>query len=259
MAEYSIPDGSESLVIQSLFADPAFTRFYVENRPRITIPIYWRVDPSLRPDSYECVHMQEPGVPEYAKIYVPYSPAQVEEARPIAHELTHLLLILEGYPGIRGRLPHPILIRTLGSLLSDAVVDRRLADRYGFNLKADPETLTQSVVSKIERMPLPPRSSLLYASWVLTSADVILDYETVTQSTTPHPLYEWLAQRHPRFIKDVNWIMGQIHSIGYYTPAQQERLLKSIIQRLNLAHFGIYIWDEKQREKARVACNPALK
>lgn len=259
IAKYTEPDRIEGKFIHNLFADPAFARFYAENRRHITMPVYWRVDPSLRPDSYECIHFQEPNTPEYAKIYVPYNPAQVEEARPIAHELTHLLLILEGYPGIRGRLPHPILIRTLGSLLTDAVIDRRLADTYGFKLKADPEALTRSVVSKIDQMSLPPRSSLLYASWVLTSVDVIVDYQTVSQSRTPHPFYGWLVQRHPRLIKDVNWIMGQIHSIGYETPAQHERILKRIIQRLNLAHFGIYIWDEKQREMARVAYNSSLK
>lgn len=253
MADSTVTEG-ENIALQPLFANPAFARFYAENRPNIPIRVYWLPDQTLQPKEYRCVHHQFADMPECAIIHLQHFPVLASEAQSIAHELTHILLDFEGYPQVTTKRTananEMLLPMALSSLFSDLVIDRWLMDEYRLIPPLERHTQISRITDQIKDVPL-PKHPILYAHWAVNCLDMVLEREVMTGDTSPHPLYLWLAERHPKLIQDINWALGMTRAIGYETPEQQERLLKGIIKRFGLERYGIHLWTEKQRTKIR--------
>jgi hypothetical protein len=249
LTHFYVPE-VEYVGICQLFTVPAFNTFYFFNRPTIRTRIFWFPNPEMPPDNYLCSSYLLPNFPEFSLISLQQYPVLPTEAFPIAHELSHVILHEEGYPAVgdTSRDPlHVTIAALISSLFSDLVIDRRLR-QYGFDLPYDPQQQLLDVIQAIGGKAL-PKNSRMYARWVLKSLDLVIYHQMVTESSTLPPIYHWIAEQHPSIRRDLDGLLDRVNRIGYDTPEQQERLLRSIIKQFDLQKCGIYVRTEKLRQK----------
>ena len=242
-----IPSRAESFVLQNLFADPAFARFYAENRQRISMPVYWWWQQPSR-SGYSCC---QPRSPNHGYIiYLPHIPAKRSDAFGVAHELGHILLGLEGYPHVTGNGFSAPTATLLSSMFTDLVINRRLMEAYGFEIPFDGEEHLRKSIRNTKGKPLPTHP-LLYAELLFEHLAHFMGYEVVKGDGARPPAYAWSARRFPSLIREFEELRVVLREVGWETPQQQEQLLQFLIERYHLALFGLRVITGKPVQKRR--------
>jgi hypothetical protein len=244
-----IPSEAERFVIQGLFANPAFTRFYAENRSRISARVYWWPQPTLQ-SGYLCQHPQAPHLPESYLIQLPCVPARLSDAFAVAHEFCHILLMLEGYPSVKGDERSINTATFLSSLFTDLVINRRLIEQYGFTMPVDAKEELQASIRNLRGRSLPTHP-LQYAHWLIEYAYYVMNYQVARGDNAKYPLYVWSKKRFPSLINELDELMAIFRKAGWETPQQQEKLLYFLIERYRLAPFGLRVVTRKPEKTGR--------
>ena len=123
---------SEERFLKTALEAPAFRRFYDALRPKIRWPVHWVVNPEVLPRRVHGCTDHHLGECAVILRRLPDEPLGIHV---LAHEMGHLMLDSEGFPGtdpLRPRSPEAYLSTHLTSCLQDPVIEGRLG-AFGFD------------------------------------------------------------------------------------------------------------------------------
>lgn len=160
-------------------------------------------------------------------------PCQPADALTVAHEYDHLRLEAEGYPSVASIHAVDTLASALGSLLQDPLICAQLAP-FGFDLCEAMDSDESAYIEAIMQLPDTAFRRDDRILWTLNYIGIALEREAVTGSVKPGPFARAFDARFPGIARQARKLLSTVHSMGYATPAQQDRTLLYLVK-----HFGL--------------------
>ena len=210
-----------------------FRSFYFSERGKVTDPIFWAQDFSLPPGvDFSCTKLNTRElIIRFRKI-----PARSEDAIKVAHELQHLILSAEGFPGVAfkdSRFEH--ISSSMGSMVLDPLVNARLKT-HGFNLRKDYEAELKETASQLANFPQPPTNRFDKILWTFNYTANLLDWETASQKINQgnDEFHKWFDKQYPKIARKAWDLFFKIKETGYDTPEKLVKVFSEIIREYKL-------------------------
>ncbi len=228
----------EQFVLKDLLtSSKLFKKFYEAERPKITNQLSWAQDNSLSVGINGSSTRLSDGK---LVIRLRRIPATLDDARLIAHELTHFLIDLEGFPHTGASARFANLSSTLNSMVHDPLVDFKLKER-GFNIVDGFEEETKENLRQLKKKHSSPTDYLDKIHWIFNYAGYVLGREVVYQNEEKKDEFRsWFDERFPDIGKEANILLGKIKHFGFDTPEKQVMLFKGIINEYDLEKYLIF-------------------
>lgn len=224
---------SEEEAIRVLIAtDEQFKRVYDSERPKVRKPVVWVLDRSL-PDG---LWGRNTTTDRAHFLRFPILPIPETEGQNVAHELIHLVVDGEGFPGIgykNRQLEN--LAAALSSAFHDPLVHLRLED-YGYDLSPE----LHDELAKFERelgrfcTPLPPPSNQVdRLHWTFNFLQQIIEWDRQTRGSpaSDNDVLAWIALQYPGMFMEAVALEKMSKRYGYDTPEKLQRLFVAILNR----------------------------
>lgn len=213
---------------------PQFAAYYAETR-RFLPPALWFVREELPAginasvSTWDC---KSDGY-IYHVMRLRRLPCEVADAPILAHEYDHLRLESEGYPGVASIHAVDTLASALGSLLQDPLICTHLAP-FGFDLCPAMDSDESAYIQAIAQLPDTAFRRDDRILWTLNYIGIALEREAITGSAKPGPFARAFDARFPGIARQARKLLATVRSMGYATPAQQDRALIYLVK-----HFGL--------------------
>ena len=213
-----------------------FRSFYQQEIDRLSLlNIQW----ALNPDSAN--HMQTLITPEVNYVVVKKMPIPTKDAYGVAHELMHLILYKEGFPGLfctREGIQDAYnfeLASYVNNAILDQSVDKRLGS-YGFDLWENYFKMSKDQKRTFQDLnpnQTAPRKKLDFASLYILKA---LGWDVACQlsSRENNEFIEWFEGLFPDISQEAQKLLVFIRKTGYDTPEQVSTILWHIIDKYGL-------------------------
>lgn len=230
------PIYNERLVLTPLLDHSKhFSEYYMACRPQIKSTVFWAMDTNLPSnEGYSMVRLTDDKV--VIRLYhIPPSP---NEDLPIAHELQHVIVCEEGFPGTKSiGLSSQVLSTALNNALHHPLVNRRLKT-FDFDIEADlldEAKTSRNMLTGLCGSPLPePGDSLQRSLWIMKLVGFMLSYKEVSCAQGPSEFETWFAALYPSIASEARRLFSMICRTGYDTPCQCRKALSALIRELHL-------------------------
>jgi hypothetical protein len=238
----------EKFVIGKLLSSPQFSKFYLNEREKISDCIYWTE--ILDPKNNNRAQILT-GIDKNQKMYHVISlrriPASITEQFSVAHEIAHILIDIKGSLGIRpirsrkdmdkptiSQKDFHSLASSVNSIFSDVQVNTLLAS-YGFDWTSHLILDMKKTLEGLKKWnkPLHPYNRLLLVSFYVSNA---LEYGILYgkgkfEQTQYHKTY---LNKLPQIVSDGDEIVEMINDIGYDTPEKHKIIYQYILEKFGL-------------------------
>jgi hypothetical protein len=209
-----------------------FAEFYRIERPKITDEIAWVENTDL-PSGVD--HRTTTVVGGQRMIQMRRMPADSSDAYAVAHELGHLVMEDEGFPGLAAQRGAEHVAAALNSALHDPVVDQGLRS-YGFDPRPKYFLEVSDAKAALERHSRPPDDAAGKLQWLFNYLSKLLDWDAVRTDSDPRreAFQSWFERRFPQFRSQSQELYSIVREVGFDTPERMQRLFESIVRRYNL-------------------------
>lgn len=242
LAELPFPTIPEQEAISNLLNEsPNFRQLYESERRKISKPIYWGEDPTLKDG---ITGRSSRGQRGYKLMHLARAPAHISEAVDVAHELLHFVLDAEGFPLAISSSPELYNVATvLSSLPSDQLIDQRLIG-FGFDVYEKYRLERASTIAQLANRPYPPSARLENLEWKIKYAGHVIDWEHFCkQHEAVDEFQSMFDEKYPEVASAGKELVAIIRENDYETPGNMALLFKRTVLFLGLEN-DIDIWYE---------------
>ena len=241
-----IPFSEDDALGELLVSSKEFRAFYKAERDKVARKVYWSHSRDLgagirgRSTTYKDGRQV---------VFLSRCPASLDDAMLVAHELEHLVLRAEGFPGIGAKpdrhsgKPHPatdLLATAISSTILDPVVNRRL-QTYGFDLWEDYQGEVNDSMVQLRDPSSKSSDDLTVKTNVFNYASKILDWELAggRSREVENRFMLWFNERYPTIAEEGGRVVGLVERMGYNNPGEVTALFGEIIRGYDLGKYGI--------------------
>lgn len=140
----------------------------------------------------------------------------LEDATLIAHELSHLIQDVQGFPHVSGMNDHPAAA-ALNSALQDPLVDSTL-DEYGFDRRADLIAEIEENKRQLNTFRQAPSDPAGKAHWIANCLGHILNQHVLGAEPNESKFLEWFSSRYSQILADAHKVAEAVIATGFETP-----------------------------------------
>ncbi len=229
----------EYVLADLLKSSKEFIAFYhAERIKKITVPIYWALDPS---HSYDAMITK---ILDKQIIRLKNIPAKPEESLTVAHEIEHIIQDIDGYPSTGTSHSTEDLFKEISATLNSMVQDPLIVPillQYGFDEVAHYKKEVEDSIKELSLLKIPD-DKYRKTGFIFNYVSKILDRETLCNLgyEIDNDFFVCFKSRYPEIIEECEYLLAVIKYIGFDTPPKMFKLFEKIINRYNLKALNIF-------------------